>query len=122
MDYAPKGDLAQYISSVKAGRLTEPVARRFFLQLVSALRYCHKRGVSHRDIKPQNLLLSHDGTLKLSDFGLSSLPEQIRPDGRLNTACGTPAFAAPEVGAANLKPNKWHDNCNVVGTVLKLYD
>lgn len=97
MDYAPRGDLAQYVSGVKAGRLTEPVARRFFLQLVSALRYCHKRGVSHRDIKPQNLLLSQDGTLKLSDFGLSSLPEQIRPDGRLNTACGTPAYAAPEV-------------------------
>lgn len=97
MDYAPKGDLSQYINSFKAGRLAEPVARRLFLQLVSALRYCHKRGVSHRDIKPQNLLLSHDGTLQLSDFGLSALPEQIGPDGCLSTACGTPAFAAPEV-------------------------
>lgn len=97
MDYAPKGDLAHYINSFKSGRLAEPVARRFFLQLVSALRYCHKRGVSHRDIKPQNLLLSHDGTLKLSDFGLSALPEQIGADGCLTTACGTPAYAAPEV-------------------------
>ncbi|KAF3325300.1 CBL-interacting protein kinase 7-like protein [Carex littledalei] len=97
MDYAPKGDLAHYINRFKSGRLAEPVARRFFLQLVSALRYCHKRGVSHRDIKPQNLLLSHDGTLKLSDFGLSALPEQIGADGCLTTACGTPAYAAPEV-------------------------
>ncbi|KAJ4809455.1 CBL-interacting Serine/Threonine-kinase [Rhynchospora pubera] len=97
MDYAPRGDLSQYLNSIKSGHLGEPAARRFFLQLISALRYCHKRGVSHRDIKPQNLLLTQDGTLKLSDFGLSALPEQLRPDGRLKTACGTPAFAAPEV-------------------------
>ncbi|OAY78798.1 CBL-interacting protein kinase 28, partial [Ananas comosus] len=61
--------------------------------IVAALRYCHARGVPHRDVKPQNLLLARDGALKLSDFGLAALAEQRGRDGRLRTACGTPAYA-----------------------------
>ncbi|OAY67726.1 CBL-interacting serine/threonine-protein kinase 4, partial [Ananas comosus] len=49
--------------------------------------------MAHRDVKPQNLLLARDGTLKLSDFGLAALAEQRGRDGRLRTACGTPAYA-----------------------------
>nr|CAD1839605.1 unnamed protein product [Ananas comosus var. bracteatus] len=63
------------------------------LQIFVALRYCHTGGVAHRDIKPQNLLLARDGALKLSDFGLAALAEQRGSDGRLRTACGTPAYA-----------------------------
>nr|CAD1830035.1 unnamed protein product [Ananas comosus var. bracteatus] len=62
-------------------------------RIVAALRYCHARGVAHRDVKPQNLLLARDGALKLSDFGLAALAEQRGRDGRLRTACGTPAYA-----------------------------
>nr|CAD1818068.1 unnamed protein product [Ananas comosus var. bracteatus] len=61
--------------------------------IVAALRYCHARGVAHRDAKPQNLLLARDGALKLSDFGLAALAEQRGCDGRLRTACGTSAYA-----------------------------
>nr|CAD1818654.1 unnamed protein product [Ananas comosus var. bracteatus] len=46
------------------------------LHIVATLRYCHARGVAHRDVKPQNLLLARDGALKLSDFGLAALAEQ----------------------------------------------
>nr|CAD1837550.1 unnamed protein product [Ananas comosus var. bracteatus] len=65
------------------------------LQIVTALRYCHVRGVAHRDVKPQNLLLARDGALKLFDFGLAALAKQRGRDGRLRTACGTLAYALP---------------------------
>ncbi|KAL6637256.1 hypothetical protein ACP70R_024828 [Stipagrostis hirtigluma subsp. patula] len=97
MELAPGGDLLSRLASLPARRLPEHAARRVFLQLVSALIYCHARGVSHRDVKPQNVLLDADGNLKVSDFGLAALPDSLRDDGRLHTACGTPAFAAPEV-------------------------
>nr|CAD1827214.1 unnamed protein product [Ananas comosus var. bracteatus] len=61
--------------------------------ILTALRYCHARGVAHRNVKPQNLLLARDGVLKLFDFGLAALAEQRGRDGRLRTACGTPAYA-----------------------------
>ncbi|KAF8720126.1 hypothetical protein HU200_024908 [Digitaria exilis] len=52
------------------GRSDEPVARRLFGQLVSALSHAHARGVFHRDVKPDNLLLDERGDLKFTDFGL----------------------------------------------------
>ncbi|CAN0919750.1 CBL-interacting serine/threonine-protein kinase 5 [Linum grandiflorum] len=61
---------------VEKGKLDEDVARKYFQQLISAIDYCHSRGVSHRDLKPENLLLDENGNLKVSDFGLSALPEQ----------------------------------------------
>ncbi|KAM7270547.1 hypothetical protein ACFE04_029761 [Oxalis oulophora] len=47
--------------------------------------------------RPENLLLDASGILKVSDFGLSALPQQVREDGLLHTTCGTPNYVAPEV-------------------------
>src|SRR6201996_8620718 len=47
------------------------VVRKFMLQLVSGVRYCHAHRVLHRDLKPQNLLIDKEGNLKLGDFGLA---------------------------------------------------
>ncbi|KAH7675139.1 Non-specific serine/threonine protein kinase protein [Dioscorea alata] len=117
MEHARGGELFARIS--RRGRLPEPMARRYFQQLVSALRFCHARGVSHRDVKPQNLLLDRDGNLKISDFGLSALPEHVK-DGLLHTACGTPAYTAPEVirrkGYDGAKADAW--SCGVILFVL----
>ncbi|KAL6656014.1 hypothetical protein ACP70R_006840 [Stipagrostis hirtigluma subsp. patula] len=104
----------------RAGRVREEVARRYFRQLVSAVDFCHGRGVYHRDLKPENLLLDEAGDLKVADFGLSALAGHARPDGLLHTACGTPAYVAPEVlagkGYDGAKADLW--SCGVILYVL----
>ncbi|KAJ6846694.1 putative CBL-interacting protein kinase 7 [Iris pallida] len=101
MEHARGGELLSRLA--RHGRLPEPAARRYFHQLLSALRFCHAHGITHRDVKPENLLLDRHGNLKLSDFGLSALPDQLRHDGLLHTACGTPAYTAPEVVRARAR-------------------
>lgn len=117
MEYVKGGEL---FAKVARGRLKEDAARRYFQQLVSAVDFCHSRGVSHRDLKPENLLLDEDGNLKVSDFGLSALPEHHRNDGLLHTQCGTPAYVAPEVlrkkGYDGAKADIW--SCGVILYVL----
>ncbi|XVF63000.1 hypothetical protein PTKIN_Ptkin09bG0054000 [Pterospermum kingtungense] len=117
MELASGGEL--FAKVLRRGRLAEPAARRYFSQLVSALNFCHQNGVAHRDLKPQNLLLDQNGNLKVSDFGLSALPEQLS-DGLLHTACGTPAYTAPEVvrrkGYNGSKADAW--SCGVILFVL----
>ncbi|KAM0880533.1 hypothetical protein ACQ4PT_033514 [Festuca glaucescens] len=95
LEYAKGGELFNKIA--KGGKLSEDAARRYFHQLISAVDYCHSRGVYHRDLKPENLLLDENENLKVSDFGLSALDDCTRQDGLLHTTCGTPAYVAPEV-------------------------
>ncbi|KHN06402.1 CBL-interacting serine/threonine-protein kinase 12 [Glycine soja] len=117
MEYVRGGEL---FNKVAKGRLKEEVARNYFQQLVSAVEFCHARGVFHRDLKPENLLLDEDGNLKVSDFGLSAVSDQIRQDGLFHTFCGTPAYVAPEVlsrkGYDGAKVDIW--SCGVVLFVL----
>ncbi|WBW71203.1 serine/threonine protein kinase Ppk9 [Schizosaccharomyces osmophilus] len=89
----------------KCKRLNESVARRIFQQVVFAVEYCHQNNVSHRDLKLENILLSKDFTVKLSDFSLSN----FMYDGTfLRTSCGTPHYAAPEV-----IQGRYYDGCDV---------
>ena len=91
MQLASGGELFNYIRS--NGKLQEEEARRLFQQLVSALCYCHEHKNVHRDIKLENLLITTDGDLKLSGFGLAGLMQ----DGEfLQMSCGPP-IAAPEI-------------------------
>ncbi|KAM7277139.1 hypothetical protein ACFE04_019005 [Oxalis oulophora] len=117
MEYVRGGEL---FAKVAKGKLKEDQARKYFQQLISAVDYCHSRGVSHRDLKPENLLLDENEDLKVSDFGLSALPEQLRHDGMLHTQCGTPAYVAPEVlrkkGYDGSKADIW--SCGVILYVL----
>lgn len=117
MEYVKGGEL---FAKVAKGKLKEDLARKYFQQLVSAVDFCHSRGVSHRDLKPENLLLDDNKDLKVSDFGLSALPEQLWNDGLLHTRCGTPAYVAPEVlskkGYDGAKADIW--SCGVILFVL----
>lgn len=95
LEFVTGGELFDKI--VNNGRMREGEARRYFQQLINAVDYCHSRGVYHRDLKPENLLLDQSGNLKVSDFGLSALSQQVRDDGLFHTSCGTPNYVAPEV-------------------------
>ncbi|CAM6110093.1 unnamed protein product [Calypogeia fissa] len=95
LEFVTGGELFDKI--VHQGRLSEVESRKYFQQLIDAVDYCHSKGVYHRDLKPENLLLDSEGHLKISDFGLSALPQQVRDDGLLHTTCGTPNYVAPEV-------------------------
>ncbi|XP_052182908.1 CBL-interacting serine/threonine-protein kinase 12-like [Diospyros lotus] len=117
MEFVKGGEL---FNKVAKGRLKEEVARKYFQQLISAVGFCHARGVYHRDLKPENLLLDENGDLKVSDFGLSAVSEQIPHDGLFHTFCGTPAYVAPEVlarkGYDAAKVDIW--SCGVILFVL----
>lgn len=71
LEYAPRGDLHDAIQLGIA-----PVATRdvidVFMQLISAVEFCHKNGVYHRDIKPENILIADDWSIRLTDFGLAT--------------------------------------------------
>ncbi|XP_057866959.1 CBL-interacting protein kinase 2 [Cryptomeria japonica] len=110
----------ELFNKVAKGKLKEDAARKYFQQLISAVDFCHSRGVYHRDLKPENLLLDESGNLKVSDFGLSAVTQQLRQDGLLHTTCGTPAYVAPEVitrkGYDGAKADVW--SCGVILFVL----
>ncbi|KAG6543106.1 hypothetical protein Mapa_015355 [Marchantia paleacea] len=118
LEFVTGGELFDKI--VHQGRLKEDEARKYFQQLINAVDYCHSRGVYHRDLKPENLLLDAHGNLKISDFGLSALPQQYREDGLLHTTCGTPNYVAPEVindkGYKGATADLW--SCGVILYVL----
>ncbi|RZC53809.1 hypothetical protein C5167_012652 [Papaver somniferum] len=92
LEFVTGGELFDRI--VHQGRISESESRQYFQQLIDAVDYCHRKGVYHRDLKPENLLLDCHGKLKVSDFGLSALPERGL---LLHTTCGTPNYVAPEV-------------------------
>lgn len=94
-EYVPGVDLRQYVRS--NGPLDMHTAARLIAQAAEALDYAHAQGLVHRDIKPGNLLVTPDGTCKVSDLGLagfSSLEEWQDP--RAGKIVGTADYLAPE--------------------------
>ena len=79
---------------ISHGRLKEKQARKFGRQIASALDYCHRNSIVHRDLKIENILISKTGDIKIIDFGLSNL---FSPRQHLKTFCGSLYFAAPEL-------------------------
>ena len=69
MEYVRGKTLKDYIR--EKGRLDWEEAVRIASQICSALKHAHKNGIVHRDIKPQNILVSEDGTIKVADFGIA---------------------------------------------------
>lgn len=125
MEYASGGELFDYILNNRY--LRDNAARRLFAQLVSGVGYLHKKGIVHRDLKLENLLLDRNRNIIITDFGFANtfdpadeLDEEIeynltnkdyvrrlqldRPNARgmrrgdlMQTSCGSPCYAAPEL-------------------------
>ncbi|KAK7287140.1 hypothetical protein RIF29_00211 [Crotalaria pallida] len=114
MEFVSGGELFEEVPD--GGQLSEDLSRKYFRQLISAVRYCHSHGVFHRDLKLDNLLIDEDKNLKVTDFGLSAVKDPTRPDRLLQTVCGTPAYVAPEIlakkGYDGAKVDVW--SCGIV--------
>ena len=95
MEYVPYGQLAQELS--KGGLIAERDVQQIAKQILHALDYLHRRNITHRDIKPDNILIASRDPLvvKLSDFGLSKCVTD--QETFLKTFCGTLLYCAPEV-------------------------
>ncbi|AEE76015.1 Protein kinase superfamily protein [Arabidopsis thaliana] len=90
MEYLNGGDLYSLLRNL--GCLEEDIVRVYIAEVVLALEYLHSEGVVHRDLKPDNLLIAHDGHIKLTDFGLSKV-------GLINS---TDDLAGPAVSGTSL--------------------
>ena len=80
MDFAAAGDLAQRIEAQKvaAEQFDEQRVTRWIAQIGLALRHAHALRVLHRDLKPQNVFLAADDSVRLGDFGISKVPRWRR--------------------------------------------
>ncbi|CAI5937658.1 unnamed protein product [Closterium sp. NIES-65] len=111
MEYCEGGELFDEV--IRRGRIPEKEAALLFRQIVSAVAFCHARGVMHRDLKPENILLKkqlvngREATFaKLADFGLAiGLEEGAKATG----AAGSPFYMAPEVltGEYGVEADVW---------------
>lgn len=93
MEYMPGGDLVNLMTSYE---VSEKWTRFYTAELVEALAALHSMGYIHRDVKPDNMLISHSGHIKLADFGTCV---KMNENGvvRCSTAVGTPDYISPEV-------------------------
>lgn len=104
MELMTGGRLTERISSKnRDSHLTEPVSNFFFWQLVEGLGYLHSYSITHRDLKPDNVLLKTRDEitlLKIADFGTATRQSEM------NKQCGTEKFKAPEMSACKQYSNK----------------
>ena len=86
--------LYSFLKSREKRRLPECEAKKIFREIVLGIKYCHEHNISHRDIKLENILLTENKSVKIIDFGLSTLSS---PNTKSFLFCGTPSYMAPEI-------------------------
>ena len=90
-EYLSNGELYNYVLRIKK-KFPEDISRKIFYDLVKAVETCHKCGITHGDIKLENILLSSCFNIKLIDFGFAKRIEE----GLISSLTGTRGYAAPE--------------------------
>lgn len=105
MEFVSGGDLMDFVAA--HGSVGEDAGREITRQVLEGVKYIHSQGISHRDLKPDNILIEQDDPVlvKITDFGLA----KVQGNGTfMKTFCGTLAYVAPEViaGKANAEENE----------------
>eukprot|EP00210_Caulerpa_lentillifera_P000036 g35.t1 len=116
LEYAAGGSVASLLS--KFGAFKEPLIRSFTRQILKGLEYLHQQKIAHRDIKGGNILVDHQGVVKLADFGASKRIENlVTLNSGLNSLKGTPNWMAPEVikqTGHGRQADIWSVGCTVI--------
>jgi serine/threonine-protein kinase len=97
MEYVPGTDLKTLIK--KRGRFTANEALPLLIQACAGIGYAHRAGLVHCDVKPQNMLVTPDLRLKVTDFGIARALSSIHPDEQSEIVWGSPQYFAPEQAA-----------------------
>lgn len=95
MEYAPWGSLYGHLQKQPSGCLSEAECVRIFVDVVQGLGYLHKRGIAHRDLKTENVLMCEESVAKLADFGWCA--ESLTAGSKRQTFCGTSEYLSPEL-------------------------
>lgn len=90
LEYCPNGSLKDFIKA--RGPLNPHWLHQAYLEIASAIEFCHANNVVHRDIKPANLLIDKYHRIKLADFGIS-----VHADAQIKSVLGSPAYLSPEI-------------------------
>lgn len=104
-EYAPDGSLSRWLEAHGGRAPTVAAAVEMALGILAGLEHLHKRGIIHRDIKPDNILLQHE-TPRLADFGIARI---LKTTTKSTVATGTPAYMPPEAfdGQRNERTDIW---------------
>lgn len=91
MEYCTRSDFYKFQNRKP---IKELHVQQYMKQLMLGLKYLKKYNIMHRDLKPQNILITESGTLKLTDFGYAKI---TKPNDMVKTFCGSPLYMAPEI-------------------------
>ncbi|MGE3807007.1 MAG: serine/threonine-protein kinase [Gemmataceae bacterium] len=115
MELVEGGSLA---ARLKDGPLPPRAAAQLTRTLAEAVAFAHQQGVLHRDLKPANVLLTADGSPKLTDFGLAKLIDGDEPQTVTDAIMGTPSYMAPEQAGATVQPVGTYTDVYALGAIL----